>query len=64
MDKINDYYEETTPPTSFSQSKIAIYCALLIASIAGFAYGMKIGVVFGALALIKQEFELTMLMEG
>lgn len=64
MDKINDYYEETTPSTSFSQSKIAIYYALLIASIAGFAYGMEIGVVSGALPLIKQEFQLTTLMEG
>lgn len=64
MEKINDDSKKNNASYPSSNPKLAIYYALLISAIAGFAYGMEVGVVSGAIPLIAKEFQLTSLMEG
>ncbi|OUY05991.1 sugar porter family MFS transporter [Acinetobacter populi] len=49
---------------NFFRQNIAVFYAILIASVAGFSFGMENGIVSGALSSLKKEFLLSSFMEG
>ncbi|OUY05983.1 sugar porter family MFS transporter [Acinetobacter populi] len=64
MDQLENTMATNHIINSAKSIRVAMMYALLISAIAGFAYGMEVGVVSGALPLITQEFQLSSLMEG